>query len=212
LRFETADSGRPLPWKIDPLGPAVTFRFDRDSGRPAGNAQESAEQSDVAIVDSSRVHRLELGVGPEEVGRIPVGTYTIRAVLPLDQDPNGDSRLVSNTVTLTVEGGEAIAHQPAAAEKTRLEAAARFYLRSEKWEEAHRFALELAERRDADTVAFMLLGDALNGLRRDEEALAAYHQALATLPETQDESPDYLIARLEEVQDRLASSRGSGRP
>lgn len=209
LRFETADTGRPLPWTIDRLGPAITLQLDRDSGNPAANSQERAEQSDVAVVDAARIHRVELGVGPDQVGRIPAGTHTIRAVLPLDGGSKGESRLVSNTVTLIVEAPQAGSQQTAAAEKARLEATARFYLRSEKWEDAHRVALQLVERESPDTAAFMLLGDALNGLRRDEEALAAYQEALAELPKTEDESPDYLIARMAQVEQRLdAAKRG----
>ena len=45
----------------------------------------------------------------------------------------------------------------------------------------------------------------LNGLRRDEEALAAYYRAMAALRSLK-ESPDYLFARMHEVQMRLEAS------
>lgn len=67
-------------------------------------------------------------------------------------------------------------------------------------------ALQLVERESPDTAAFTFLGDALNGLHRDGEALAAYDEALATLPTTPDEAPNYLFARMEAVQRRLEAA------
>jgi tetratricopeptide (TPR) repeat protein len=144
---------------------------------------------------------MEFGVSPEESARIATGTLTVRAVLrPAATVPDSRQR-VSNPVTLTVAPALS-----ADAEKAHLETLARFNLRSQKWDEAHRAALRLVERDDADATAYILLGDSLNGLRRDEEALAAYQEALAVLPKNLDESPDYLLARMEEVQQRLEAA------
>jgi hypothetical protein len=63
------------------------------------------------------------------------------------------------------------------------------------------------ERADADTTAFTLFADALDGLGRDDEALAAYQEAIAALPADVDESPDYLIARMDAVLRRLEAAR-----
>ena len=202
IGFETADTQKPLPWRIDQLGRSVTLRFDGTPGDAAALGQESVEGDDVVGVEASRVHRVELGVGPEEADRIPAGTHSFRAILRRDGGPN----LVSNTVTLIVEAPSAGGARTADIERTRLEAAARFYLRAEKWEDAQRMALQLVERETPDAAAFTLLGDALNGLQRDAEALAAYDEALATLPETEDEAPSYLLARMEAVQRRLEAS------
>ena len=77
-----------------------------------------------------------------------------------------------------------------------------------KWEDAHRIALQLVEREDADAVAYTLLADALNGLERNDEALTAYRAALASLPTPLEESPDDLIARMEHVQRRIDAAKG----
>jgi hypothetical protein len=185
LRFETS-GGKPLPFRIEPLGSPFTLRADEGQ-------QETSE-----------MRQTEFGISPEEAGRMSAGSHTIRAVLALDRSPSDGRPLVSNTVTLIVGASEADASP--SGEKDRLESAARFSLLSEKWDDAHRVALRLVEREDADTSVYILLGDALNGLRRDDEALAAYHEALASLPKDLDESPDYLIARMEEVQRRLEAA------
>ena len=203
LRFETGDTGQPLPWRIERLGQPLTLRFPGDPQ----TTPSSTTQTDEAIVDGSSVHQIELGVSPDEATRIASGTYAVRAVLPLPRNSSGETRLVSNTVTLVVEGVESAAQPSLAAEKTRLEAAARFHLRSEKWEDAHRIALQLVQRESADALAYLLLGDALNGLQRDDEALAAYREALAELPKTVDESPDYVIARMAQVEQRLETAK-----
>jgi hypothetical protein len=209
LRFETGDTGQPLPWRIDRLGQPFNVRFGAD---PQKGSSTTSTQPDEAIVDDSSIHQIQLGVSPDEAIRIGSGTYSVRVVLPLPQNPSGETKLVSNSITLVVEGAESAAGSLPAAEKTRLEAAARFHLRSGKWQDAHQIALQLVQRDTPDALAYVLLGDALNGLRRDDEALAAYREALAELPGAVDESPEYLIARMAEVETRLsAAKRGGGR-
>jgi hypothetical protein len=202
LRFETPD-GKPVTFVIEQLGPPSTSRF----GDLAAVAAPTP-QSEVAIVDATHVHQIEFGVNPEQAARFQAGAHAVRAVLPLDSARGGLTQLVSNTVTLSVAHASPGAQPAPDADKVRLEAAARFYLRAEKWQDAHRHALQLVERHDADTVAYTLLADALDGLRRDDEALAAYREALASLPEGVDESPDYLLARMEAVLHRLETSQG----
>jgi hypothetical protein len=193
LRFETGD-GTPLALQIEPLGTPFTLQV--------GDGSRTDPRTAEGRTEASEMRQTELGISPHESARLSRGTQTIRAVLPLDA--RGPGELVSNTVTLTVGAPEA---GTATSEKARLESAARFSLLSEKWEDAHRVALRLVEREDADAAAYIFLGDALNGLRRDDEALAAYHEALASLPRDLDESPDYLIARMEEVQQRLEAAK-----
>ena len=201
LRFETADQ-RPFAPRADRLGPPVAYLFDDDPRTPVATA---AEQSDALLVDASRVHQIELGLSPDEAARLTAGNYDVRAVLSLTTAAAGEIRVTSNAVTIAV--ATAAAAQPSPAEeKRRLEAAAHFHLRSEKWEDAHRVAVQLVGREDAGAEAHLLLADALNGLRRDEEALAAYSEAAARLPAPK-ESPDYLFARMESVRQRLEASR-----
>jgi hypothetical protein len=205
LRFETPE-GKPVAPSIEQLGPPFSARFaDDPTAQPS--PQSSATGSDVAMVDASRIHRVEFGVSPDGSSRMGPGTFEIRAVLPLDRNSGGVTQLVSNLVTLTVTAVSADAAASIDAEKARLQAAARFYLRSEKWEDAHRISLQLVGQGKPDALGYQLLGDALNGLKRDEEAVAAYNEALASLPKTFEESPDYLMARIDEVQQRLEQSR-----
>jgi len=207
LRFESPD-GKPVAPRIEQLGRPFTARFADDPASPVRPTPQSpATESDVATVDASRIHRVEYGVSPDESSRIGPGKYDVRAVLPLDRNTGGLTQLVSNVVTFTVTAGSPDAPASADAEKARLQTAARFYLRSEKWEDAHRIALQLVGQDKPDGLAYQLLGDALNGLKRDEEAIAAYHEALESLPKELEESPDYLIARIDEVQQRLEQSR-----
>lgn len=209
LRFETGDAATPLPWRIDRLGRPVTIWFEAESqtGSPTGPTP-----SDEAIVDGSSVHRIAFGVRPDEATRVASGTFSVRVVLPLPQNASGEMQVVSNSIAIVVEDAGSGAAASQAAETSRLEAAARFHLRSEQWEDAHGIALQLVKRDTAGALAYVLLGDALNGLRRDDEALAAYREALAELPGTVDESPDYLITRMTEVEARLSiAKRGGGR-
>jgi hypothetical protein len=204
LRFETSD-GKPVPMKIEQLGSADTYRIRRARKTP-----EAAPlgQGPEALVDDSRIHLVDFGLGPDESARLAAGAYDVRVVLPLASAPEGITQLVSNTVSVRVAPAASGSQASPEQEKVRLEAAARFHLQAHNWEAAHRVALQLVERQDAGTAAFILLGDSLNGLRRDGEALAAYQDAMATLPQDLKESPDYLLARIEEVEQRLQAAKG----
>jgi hypothetical protein len=199
VRFVTTDD-KPFASQMQPLGQPLTFTFARD--RRAGTADAAAQNQEENALP---MHRAEYGTGPEESARIPPGAYTVRVLLPVDRSVSASGTLVSNTVTLTVDGPDTTG--PAtAAEKARLESAANFNLLAEKWDEAHRLALQLVAREDADTSAYTLLGDALNGLKRDSEALAAYQEALSLVPPDLDEAPNYLIVRMEEIHARLEAA------
>jgi len=184
LRFETGD-GKPVPMKLEQLGSTDT--------------------------DDSRVHRVDFAVAPDESGRLAAGAYDVRVVLPLASAPEGIKQLVSNTVSVSVAPASSGSQLSPEQERVRLEAAARFYLQSQNWEAAHRLSLQLVERQDAGPAAFILLGDSLNGLRRDSEALAAYQDAMAALPRDLKESPDYLIARMHQVRARQDPSVQNGK-
>ena len=205
VRFVTGDD-KPFRSHVEPLGQPLTFTFARD--RRAGTADAAAQNQEE---DALPMHRAEYGTSPEESARIPAGAYTLRVLLPVDRSVSANGTLRSNTVTLTVDGPDATGPAPTA-EKARLESAAHFNLLAEKWEDAHRLALQLVAREDADTSAYALLGDALNGLKRDGEALAAYQEALALVSPDLDEAPDYLIARMEEIHARLEAASAQKEP
>jgi hypothetical protein len=189
LRLETAD-GKATPWAVEQLGGPDRYYFDRK--QPGVPQSDSAEE---AIADTAHIYQIDFGINPVEAARLSVGTQRLRAVLSLPQQP---TPIISNIVVITI-------HAAAGPDDDllRLQSAARFYLRTAKWEDAHRLALQLVGRPKPDVTAYALLGDALNGLGRDREALAAYHEAMGALPKDFSESPDYLIARMNEVLDRL---------
>lgn len=146
---------------------------------------------------ASGMSRTLYGVGPQAAAQIAPGTYVIRAVLPIARN----QQVRSNAATVKIGGQQASAAQ---AEREVLRESARFYLEAERFELAHGLALRLVEASDADADAFILFGDALNGLRRDDEALAAYQEALAMVSEAGGmESPDYLMFRMREVHARI---------
>jgi tetratricopeptide (TPR) repeat protein len=194
-----------LTWHIDQLGATSVYRFVRDR-RSGGPANAPARGTD-DIVDASHVHLVDFGIGPDEAARLAAGSHRVRAVLALPSNSSGATHLVSNVVEIAVQASTA-----ADDDTQRLESAAQFYLRSEKWEDAHRIARQLVGRQQPDASAYLLLGDALNGLRRDAESLAAYEAALAALPAPLAESPHYLFARMDEVQQRLEASKGKKEP
>lgn len=146
---------------------------------------------------ASGMSRTLYGVGPEAAAQIAPGTYVIRAVLPIARN----QQIRSNAATVKIGGQQASAAQ---AEREVLRESARFYLEAGRFEPAHALALRLVEASDADAEAFIFLGDALNGLRRDDEALAAYQEALAMVSEAGGmEPPDYLMFRMHEVRTRI---------
>ena len=204
VRFVTADD-KPFASRIERLGSPLTFTFARDRRTGPPDAAKQDEKN------APPMHRAEYGTSPEESARLPIGAHTIRVVLPVDQSMSANGTLLSNTVTLTVDGPDATGPAPAG-EKARLESAATFNLLAGKWDEAHRLALQLVAREDADTSAYALLGDALTGLKRDSEALAVYQEALALVPPDLDEAPNYLIARMEEIHVRLEAANTKREP
>jgi hypothetical protein len=199
LRFESAE-GKPFPARIEQLGRPLAFRFDRSSA--------TSEESDEAVVSASRGSQVGFGMSPDEAARIEGGTHTLRAVLSLEPAIAGRTEFVSNTVRFTVRMPPDMGGNPFPDAKPRLRSAARFYLRAEKWDDAHRIALQLVQRDDVDGEAYTLLADALNGLQRNDEALAAYRAALASLPAGTQESPDYLFARIDQLEERIGAAKG----
>jgi cytochrome c-type biogenesis protein CcmH/NrfG len=76
--------------------------------------------------------------------------------------------------------------------------AASFYVGATRFEDAERAARTVIQTAPNHADAHILLGDALVGLRRREDALAAYHRALALMPASY-EPPNLLYARIERV-------------
>lgn len=205
LRLESADDKKQIPFTWSLLGnPRALPRLG--SSGDLGSVELYA--GDEAVLDKERnLYTAELGVAPEETAKVPEGRYTIRAVLevPTGALGNWSGRAVSNPVVVSL-GKRAKETTPEDdPELSRLIESIEFYLRAERFEDAYRLALELKERQPKKVQSYILLGDALNGLKRDREALEAYTKALYIIAtkDKQYEPPTYLIMRMDEVKQRL---------
>ncbi len=205
LRLESADDKKPIPFTWFLLGKPRALPRLGSSG-DLGNVELYA--GDEAILDKERnLYTAELGVAPEETAKIPEGRYTIRAVLPVPSGSQGkwSGRAVSNPVVVSVEEQVKETTPADDPERSRLIESINFYLRAERFDDAYRLALQAVEQKRVNVDARILLGDALNGLGRDEEALKSYTKALYLLAAKgkQYEPPTYLIMRMDEVKQRL---------
>jgi len=205
LRLESADDKKQIPFTWSLLGkPRALPRLG--SSDDLGNAELYA--GDEAILEKERnLYTAELGVAPEETAKILEGRYTIRAVLEVPSGAQGkwSGRAVSNPVVVSLGKRVKETTPEDDPELSRLIESIDFYLRAERFEDAYRLALELKERQPKKVQSYILLGDALNGLKRDREALEAYMKALYIIATKgkQYEPPTYLIMRMDEVKQRL---------
>jgi tetratricopeptide (TPR) repeat protein len=206
LRLESADDKKQIPFSWSLLGKPRSFypRFS-SSGDLVGAELYTGDE---AILDNERnLYTAELGVAPEETAKIPQGKYTIRAVLEVSSGSPGkwSGRAVSNPVVVSVE--ERIKETTPADDQewNRLVESINFYLRAGRFEDAHGLALQAVEQKQDNVDSHILLGDALNGMRRDEEALKSYRKALFMIATKgkQYEPPTYLMLRIDEVKQRL---------
>lgn len=198
VQLELAE-GKPLPWKLMSLGPPQAIIIQSDaSGKITVDGKDGSE----AVIDAEHQYTVEFGIGPEESAGISPGRYTVQAVL--DVPFAGKSkRVVSIPVVVNVQE---FGKTPLTAEQElrRLIESAEFYLQAERFEDAYRLALQVKERQPKKIQSYILLGDALNGLRRDKEALEAYDYALhLSAMRKQYEPPTYLMLRKYEVEQRL---------
>lgn len=205
LRLESADDKKQIPFTWSLLGkPRALPRLG--SSDDLGNAELYA--GDEAVLEKERnLYTTELGVAPEETAEIPEGRYSVRAVLEVPSGSQGkwSGRAVSNPVVVSLGKRVKETTPEDDPELSRLIESIDFYLRAERFEDAYRLALELKERQPKKVQSYILLGDALNGLKRDREALEAYMKALYIIATKgkQYEPPTYLIMRMDEVKQRL---------
>jgi len=193
VRLVDDSSGKPLGWALAPLGSPRSIAFAAEQGE----AKAMDSTGNVAVVDYDHVHHLVLAASPEATKDLVPGTYAVRALI------EGDSRLESAPVTVVVRGaGEAAGGDRL--ERERMAQSAQFYLLAKRFEDARRISGELAAREPKNCGAWMLLGDALDGLGKPREALAVYRRALAVSPRTYEE-PTLLYERMAAMRQKLAS-------
>jgi tetratricopeptide (TPR) repeat protein len=205
LRLESADDEKQIPFSWSLLGKPRSLYPRFSSSGDLGDADFYT--GDEAILDEARnLYTAELGVAPEETAKIPEGKYTVRAVLEVSSGSPGKwhGRVTSNSVVVSIERIKEATPRDGQ-EWSRLMESINFYLRAERFEDAHRLALQAVQKKPDNIDSHILLGDALNGLRRYPEALKSYRKALFLIAakRKQREPPTYLILRMEEVKQRL---------
>jgi hypothetical protein len=203
LKLEPVDTKQPLPWKLLLLSSPQSISFEPDT---SGQLTPEKSGGDEAAVSSERLYMTELGADPEEAARIPEGRYPARAVLDIPFWPpwRWSGRVVSKPVVITVVKQGDTTTSTAELERKRLIESVEFYIKAGRFLNAYNLALQVQEREPEKVYTHLLLGDALNGLKRDQEALDAYDYALylsALAPEH--EPPEYLLMRKYEVERRL---------
>lgn len=186
------EGGKPLPWTAVPLGQPRSVAFGTGEGGRPTLAQSSA---DVAVLDHKHTHRLFLAAAPEAMSGVAPGTYRVRAVV------EGETRLESAPVTVVVREPGSTSDRDRL-EEDRLAWSAQFYVWAKRYEEARRSCEDLTRRKPKDPGAWMLLGDALDGLDKPREALVAYQRALAVSPRSYEE-PAALYERMVKTSEKL---------
>jgi hypothetical protein len=209
LRLEPVEAGKRIPFSWILLGKPHALANPGPSG-DLGNPD--LYTGDEAIMEKEmNLYTADLGVAPEETAKMPEGRYAIRAVLEVPSESQGrwSGKAVSNPVVVSV--GERVKDTTPAEdpELSGLVESINFYIRTERFEDARRLALELKERQPKNVRSYILLGDALNGLKRDREALGAYMKALYIIATKgkQYEPPTYLIMRIDQVKQRLGENK-----
>lgn len=142
---------------------------------------------------------LFFGADPEALSKLGDGVYEVRAEL--------DQRFFSSGVSVT------LAHNLKSGTAQEIDRrdylSGRFYVLDYKWDQAEAYAAKMLSR-DADSIEGLeLRGDALAGQGKLQEAQDAFLKALAAFqrkyPELKgaEEPPEYLFARLSEIQKKI---------
>ena len=206
VTLEAADTGRPVAWNLVPLG-AESLAFAKDA---SGQVTMETSESDETIVDTDHLYEARFGLAPEETTRLKPGRYRLRASLDAPWWPlwNWHGHTVSAPISVTVLDGAT----PDLASRRVIDSI-RFFLQTRRFEEARDRSLEILRNNRRSIDGYIFLGDALNGLRHDEEALKAYGDALAFIADRESaqpagarEPPRYVLARVAEVEERIAQS------
>lgn len=201
LRLEGTDrSGGRLSWPMSRVGSPRSIHVIRE---PNGRPRMNEEASSVARLEAGRrVHTVILAAGPDATAAIAPGTYRFRAVLetPYWLFWGWSGRAVSSAITIVVRDPAQAGTKAEELETTRLALTVAFYLNEGRSADAHRVATSLTSLRPKDSRSYVLLGDALAGMRRQQDALRAYRTAMALLPPLHEE-PTLLLDRISQLVD-----------
>lgn len=203
MSLTSAKNKQPLPWKVVLLSPPQSTSYHRDA---SGRVTFDTLGGDEALVSPAQLYSMDIAISPEETSRIPEGRYTVAAVLSPSFWPpwRWTGRVISRPVAITVVKRSENAALNDSLDRKRLVSSIEFYLQTQQFDKAYALALQFQNREPNTIYSFLLLGDALNGLRRDQEALHAYDQALhLAFVKDSYEAPEYLLMRKHEVEQRL---------
>jgi hypothetical protein len=201
IHVETLEAGKPVALNWTVLGKPYTLDVTTDANRRLVDA--SVDTSEGAVLDkSARTYSAQFAISPDDSAKLSAGRYTARVVLKPSLWPpwNWTGAIASREVSFT------ILSQPPAAEQEldRIADSAQFYLDAGRFADALRMAAQLKDRAPQKTQSWILFGDALNGLGRNQDALGAYSQALELAAKANlDESPDYILMRWHQMQEKV---------
>lgn len=188
IHLEDARSRAPLTWTLKSAEPPRSLSVvESADGRPEITTEVA---SDLAHLEAGRqVHTITEAVSPDVTSHLTPGIYRVHAVLetPVWLIWGWRGRIVSGPVIVTIADPTTAGNQRAALEAERLTLTSDYYLRFEQFEDAERVARELVQSAPTQANGEMLLGDALAGLNRREDALAAYRRALTLVPPSYEE-------------------------
>jgi hypothetical protein len=197
VRLEPAD-GSAIPWRTAQAGVPRSVHMRRAAD---GSPEVTEDAPVVAHLEAGRdVHIVTFAARPGDTASIKPGTYGLRAVL---QTPwwlrwGWTGRAVSGAVTVLVRDPSQADDRTQALEAERLARTADFYVNVGQYAEAHKAAISLVASRPKESRSHILVGDALAGLDRRQEALDAYRRAMALLPRSYEE-PTLLTERIRKL-------------
>ncbi|HUE89217.1 MAG TPA: tetratricopeptide repeat protein [Vicinamibacterales bacterium] len=191
-----------MPWALTSAGPPRAMSITR-SGDERPEVVVTPDPPAVAHLEAGRqVYTVTQVASPEAMANVRPGAYRIRAVLetPSWMLWGWRGRKVSQPVTIVVRDASQAGGTRAALETQRLGRVADFYIATERFADAEKTARQLLALEPDQANAHVLLGDALLGLKRREEALATYRRAMVLLRPSYEE-PSLLMDRIQRAVD-----------
>jgi tetratricopeptide (TPR) repeat protein len=154
------------------------------------------DTSDRARLDkSAKTYSARFALVPDNSAKLAPGSYVVRARLGPSYWPpwNFTRSVYSNPIALKVTS---VASLSAQQQNDSIARAGQLYLDQSRFQDALRLATQLKDREPQSVRSWTLYGDALNGLRRDEQALDAYNEALVLAAKAHgSEPPHWMMTR-----------------
>ncbi len=210
LIIEPVDEARmpALRWSLLGRPRSVYVRHD---ARENLTSLEMYDGAEAVFDDVRKIYTAEFGVAPEDVARLPQGRHAYRAVLVSDSwlPWQWRGRVASAPISVTIE--TPVPNASSEIDAARVADSSRFYFRVGRFDDALRSAQSLVQATPGNAEYHILQGDALNGLRRDNDAYNEYREALLLLSAEKQQghhdAPEYLFMRMAEMRNRIAQAQ-----